>query len=425
MEFKHIAINICFLFVLSGCVVESGQLEPTIPDIENSSHIVEMSVTPSPLLSTTPVAPTPTATQLITTPIPTVTPPQLSLTNHIALTLEYGIFYEVSEDRYDLEPTIVNMPSNHRPPGKITYYLNKNDKNEHYIVDTDLNTKVFGSDLEHVIPLSWSSTGEYIAGALKGDDEYALIILDDNGNQSALLQPVIRRCFPKLTWADDQQNLFWVSGGNIVMSNGLGEQIAIWPDFPGDCDIGGLSYSSEKNVLLISIYIVPVESELYSLDLDTGEVIRLTDNDANDVYPIWAPDGTVFSYLSRASWGSDYVLHITDLESIGKDQMGISSIRGKVDWSPDSNRLFYTEKITTPNIFSYNGSCYYDRETNKSHCLEDRTYYFVDWAPYEEILVLHEKEGQYALYCFDVEENTMYQVTEYIDQEIMEPHWVP
>ncbi len=325
-----------------------------------------------------------------------------------------------------MHPTIIPLTPDTEIPGRIYYALKDEDEFNFYIIETDLSIDPIIWDVEGISNLTWSPNGEYVAVLSGTDNHYEIAILNNAGSHLTTLQTFNEYCPPYFTWSGDSQSLIWSSGNDIYLGDIQGEQVIVISDLPEDCDMWEMSWASERGILLVFKYLPKVESEIFAIDVNTLEQTRLTNNDTDDIFPTWAPDGSVFYYLSNSPGVSDYALYISDIEHVGEKERGIAEVRwSNNDWSPDSSKLMYKEHFLLSSSYTHNGSCYYDRETNKSHCLEDWTYYFVDWSPYEEILVLHKKEGQYALYCFDVEENTMYQVTEYIDQEIMRPHWIP
>jgi|GEM_PF-4419781 len=79
--------------------------------------------------------------------------------------------------------------------------------------------------------------------------------------------------------------------------------------------------------------------ELYRIDEDGTQLCRLTDNDGNDDYPTWSPDGTQIAYVSN---DTEYGLYLMDAngENIELLHTGGSAYSHPA-WSPDGRYLVF------------------------------------------------------------------------------------
>ena len=87
-------------------------------------------------------------------------------------------------------------------------------------------------------------------------------------------------------------------------------------------------------------------TELYLLDLATGDERRLTDSPGEDWGASWSPDGTLIAFNSDRSGVMDIYVMAAD----GSDVRRLTSSEPNVgalspSWSPDGSRIVYTERI--------------------------------------------------------------------------------
>jgi Tol biopolymer transport system component/alpha-tubulin suppressor-like RCC1 family protein len=81
--------------------------------------------------------------------------------------------------------------------------------------------------------------------------------------------------------------------------------------------------------------------EIYIMNRDGTGVVQLTFNQADDVHPAWSPDGTRLAFVSTRDGNEEiYVMHVD-----GSNQVNVTnhpSRDGEPDWSPDGTRLVFT-----------------------------------------------------------------------------------
>ena len=96
--------------------------------------------------------------------------------------------------------------------------------------------------------------------------------------------------------------------------------------------------------------------EIASLDLESGEKRRLTENRHFDHYPVWSPDGKRIAFISTAS--SDHPALYT-MAADGSDVHRLAPSFGGValappEWSPHGEQLAFVTKIgTSPRLYLY------------------------------------------------------------------------
>ncbi|MFA5014963.1 MAG: M56 family metallopeptidase [Actinomycetota bacterium] len=82
--------------------------------------------------------------------------------------------------------------------------------------------------------------------------------------------------------------------------------------------------------------------EIYVMDSDGKNQVRLTDNDSEDAYPFWSPDGSKIAFESDRD--GNWEIYIMD--SDGKNQVvlttGKNSMDGFPSWCPDGSMITYS-----------------------------------------------------------------------------------
>ena len=86
-------------------------------------------------------------------------------------------------------------------------------------------------------------------------------------------------------------------------------------------------------------------NEIYVMDADGKNPIRLTDNPANDFDPDWSPDGTKIAFASRRN-GGVYQIYVMDAD--GKNPIRLTDgprRKEDPDWSPDGEKIAFTVNL--------------------------------------------------------------------------------
>jgi len=93
--------------------------------------------------------------------------------------------------------------------------------------------------------------------------------------------------------------------------------------------------------------------DIYLTNMDTKEVIKLTQNSRDDVQPAWSPDGSKIVYAS--SEHGLYEIYTMNADGSGKQRITTNqSMELSPQWSPDGTSLVYiSDRAGVEQIFRY------------------------------------------------------------------------
>jgi Tol biopolymer transport system component len=97
--------------------------------------------------------------------------------------------------------------------------------------------------------------------------------------------------------------------------------------------------------------------EIYVMDPDGTDQIRLTNNDRDDLFPTWSPDGTRIAFVSERQAGG-YAIFVMKANGTRKTEVTqMAQIDPSLSWSPNGRQIVFSDGIGGPNstdIFSVN-----------------------------------------------------------------------
>ncbi|MBC7877122.1 MAG: PD40 domain-containing protein [Anaerolineales bacterium] len=140
-------------------------------------------------------------------------------------------------------------------------------------------------------------------------------------------------------------------------------------------------------------------SEIYSINTDGTDMVRLTDNKADDLSPKWSPDGSKITFISTRDGNSEiYVMN--------SDGLGIIRITNdKSDdidpsWSPDGQKIvFSSNRDGDYEIYIHNLETGTDEQITEN-TFEDR---YPDWSSKNDVILYQSLQyGSSALYMLDI-----------------------
>jgi TolB protein len=206
-----------------------------------------------------------------------------------------------------------------------------------------------------------------------GDDRMAAVT--NNGNINILPE-----------WARGEVVFTTYVNGNPDLVAATGGALRTISSRPGLNTGGVLSPDGSSMAICLTL---DGQAEIYLLDPNDGSIqARLTNNRAEDVSPVWSPDGSRIAFVSDRSGGPQIYLMYRD----GSDQRRLTfagSYNTTPDWSPDGTLIAFTGRDSRNrfDIFTVDvASSHIDRVTQDQGNNEDPS-----WSP----------DGQYLVFTSD------------------------
>ncbi len=148
--------------------------------------------------------------------------------------------------------------------------------------------------------------------------------------------------------------------------------------------------------------------EIFSIPAKSGITYNLTKSSgANDKNGDWAPDGSGFAYVSDKD--GEFNIYFRDIKS--GNERKLTNIKGYIfgfEWSPDSKKILWSEKLNTLNLL--------DVATGKNTMLEQSGISPVNdynWSPDSRFIVYTRPGKQSAVVMlYDTKNNTKIQITD-------------
>lgn len=303
---------------------------------------------------------------------------------------------------------------------ELAYMSNALDSWDIYLMDVNrgVNMRLTTSPGQDRYP-AWSPGGELIAYHSDETGDYDLYVVEPDGSDARRLAAPAREI-------------------------GATDAMAAW--------------SPDGRYIAYHAYLINRESDLYVLELPTGEIYRATLNPSDDVKLAWSPDGERVAFASERENGSLdlYVMDADDLLRVARNnppsdfELGLpggTSTSGAVvldalpasarrltdtladdwypSWSPDGTQIAFHSDI------DLNYEIYViDVDEPDAQPRNLTNYRFADdrhphWLPDGRIVFASNRAGSYDLYIMDADGGNLRRLTFYPDSHEDAPAWRP
>jgi len=203
-----------------------------------------------------------------------------------------------NQERLTFNESDDRRPTWHPSGEKILFESSRNGKSELHLIDIkSLKVKKISSFKESIpIFSSFSPDGKIIAVSLKeSEDKSNIILLDTLGNLiKELTDNVKRNYYPK--WSNDGKEIVYFSRKEtnnlddeiykINLENGTEKRLTNWPKH-NFCP----SWSNDNSKIVYVTSMKDMRPEIYIMNADGENQIRVTYNEDGDTLPDWSPNG--------------------------------------------------------------------------------------------------------------------------------------
>jgi len=91
-------------------------------------------------------------------------------------------------------------------------------------------------------------------------------------------------------------------------------------------------------------------SELYTMDADGSNIVRVSNSTGNEIGPVWSPDGTKIAFISSYRYRTTYIRDIYIMNADGSNQIQLtdnttSSSPSDLSFSPDGTKIAFVDRI--------------------------------------------------------------------------------
>jgi Tol biopolymer transport system component len=149
-------------------------------------------------------------------------------------------------------------------------------------------------------------------------------------------------------WSHDGEKIAYISykagTGNVFTMNPDGSnqtQVTFCPKIEGSSSVGPPSWSpGSKKIVFTGACTPQNEDAVYIVDVNTGDLSRITNEDGNFIFPSWSNHGDRIAYIHE---DKTYRSHLMIMDIDGSNQIEIATDVSRVGWCPDDSCIIYQD----------------------------------------------------------------------------------
>lgn len=266
----------------------------------------------------------------------------------------------------------------------------------------------------------------------KREDNFEIYAMDDDGSnlQQLTNNPRYDLC---ARWSPDGKWIVFVrifgegrqEHGNLILIDADGGHERRLTNHP---EFDGLNVTWSPDGKRIAFVRGNQGRQLHVLEITTGEVKKLTNNEGLTVDPRWSPDGKTIVYRYEGKEGKS----IYTMSTNGRNQKPLIPpkegpiLRFSPAWSPDGKRIVFCEmewlnEKPEVRLIIYNITSKQQKIRHLPRGLQDAS-----WMGEGSIIVsaIDDKSDKYDIYRYDIATDTFINLTNTPDLNEYNPHWI-
>jgi len=232
----------------------------------------------------------------------------------------------------------------------IAYSSDESGQHEIYLTDSEAKSKIKITNFAGGNGYSaWSPNGKHIAFYAKYDERrtWSIHTINRDGTNRKRLTHAINKWDYGPAWSPDGKKIAfsreYKDANNILqteiwlMNSDGSEQTQLKslsggaPDFTPD---GRIVFNAEFE---------DKKSEISIADSDGGNLIQLTDNEAEEWHPEVSPDGKQIAFMSNRD--GNHEIYTMGIDGSNQKRLTFNNVRDSTpSWSPDSSKIIFTSQ---------------------------------------------------------------------------------
>jgi len=164
-------------------------------------------------------------------------------------------------------------------------------------------------------------------------------------------------------------------------------------------------------------------SQIYTMDPDGSNVVRLTSSAGEDHAPSWSPDGKTVVFDRTTDAGTD--IYTINADGTGERRLTASAVASVGTWSPAGSRIAFTQ-INGPNgqmdIFTMNADGSNVVNVTNTAASEDKP----SWSPNgARLAFMSDRTGVTQIFTANADGTAVAQLTTVLQGDNEDPDWSP
>jgi len=242
----------------------------------------------------------------------------------------------------------------------VAYSSKVSGNGEIYLTDSSAKSKLKITDYPgNDGYAAWSPNGEHIASYAYHDGRktWSIHTMNSDGSKRKRLTHAKNKWDSSPTWSPD--------GKKIAFARAYNDTSGVWQEEIWIMNFDGTGQTQIKSLNGGGPYFTPdgrilfhsktQSSEICIANVDGSNIIRLTNNNAEDWHPEISSDGSEIAFMSNRD--GNHEIYIMNVDGSNQTRLTTNNVRDSTPtWSPDGSQIMYSSNDTNqePHIYIMN-----------------------------------------------------------------------